>query len=56
MEVELGNGSLRLVKLQPRFSIHVETPCEHMKAVTKGSEYVHWTLHEVGCEINLPSH
>ncbi|XP_017066296.1 probable G-protein coupled receptor Mth-like 8 [Drosophila eugracilis] len=48
MEVELRNGSLRDVELQPLFSIHVETPCDHMKTVTKGSEFVHWTLHENG--------
>jgi len=54
MEVELNNGSLREVELLPRFSVHVETPCEHMKAVTKGSEYVHWTLHEVRSEVAFP--
>ncbi|KAH8297639.1 hypothetical protein KR054_004662 [Drosophila jambulina] len=48
MEVELNNGSRRDIELRSRFSIHVGTPCEHMKAVTKGSEYVHWTLHENG--------
>ncbi|KAH8347105.1 hypothetical protein KR059_005315 [Drosophila kikkawai] len=48
MEVELNNGSLSDIELRSRFSIHVGTPCEHMKAVTKGSEYVHWTLHENG--------
>lgn len=48
MEVELNNGSLRNIELKSRFSIHLGTPCEHMKAATKGAEYVHWTLHEVG--------
>ncbi|XP_020808721.1 probable G-protein coupled receptor Mth-like 8 [Drosophila serrata] len=49
MEVELNNGSLRNIELRSRFSIYVGTPCELMKAVTKGSEeYVHWTLHENG--------
>lgn len=48
MEVELLNGSLRRLELGPAFSIHIDTPCKHMKPVTKGAEYVHWTLHEVG--------
>ncbi|KAH8345646.1 hypothetical protein KR067_000367 [Drosophila pandora] len=48
MEVELLNGSLRRLELGPAFSIHIDTPCKHMKPVTKGAEYVHWTLHENG--------
>ncbi|XP_017057714.1 LOW QUALITY PROTEIN: probable G-protein coupled receptor Mth-like 8 [Drosophila ficusphila] len=48
MAVELSNGSLSDMELQPHFSVHVDTPCDHMKAVTKGSEFVHWTLHENG--------
>ncbi|KAH8379937.1 hypothetical protein KR009_008101 [Drosophila setifemur] len=48
MEVEFLNGSLKEMELRSGFSIHVDTPCEHMKAVTKGLEYVHWTLHENG--------
>ncbi|EDW33020.1 GL16145 [Drosophila persimilis] len=45
-EVQMLNGSLQELELRSRFSIYVDTPCGHMKPVTKGSEYVHWTLHE----------
>ncbi|KAH8274992.1 hypothetical protein KR018_008392 [Drosophila ironensis] len=48
MEVQLHNGTLQRMELSARFTVHVDTPCEHMRAVTKGSEYVHWTLHENG--------
>ncbi|XP_026847314.1 probable G-protein coupled receptor Mth-like 8 [Drosophila persimilis] len=47
-EVQMLNGSLQELELRSRFSIYVDTPCGHMKPVTKGSEYVHWTLHENG--------
>lgn len=47
MTVELHNGSRLNLELCTRFSVHVETPCDHMRALTKDSVYLNWTLHEV---------
>ncbi|EDW68794.1 probable G-protein coupled receptor Mth-like 8 [Drosophila virilis] len=48
MTVELHNGSRLSIELRARFSVHVETPCDHMRALTKDSVYLNWTLHENG--------
>ncbi|XP_068142344.1 probable G-protein coupled receptor Mth-like 8 [Drosophila tropicalis] len=48
MDIEFNNGSLRHIELRSLYSIHVETPCKHMKALRKNMDYVHWTLHENG--------
>ncbi|XP_030375542.1 probable G-protein coupled receptor Mth-like 8 [Scaptodrosophila lebanonensis] len=48
LQVELLNGTLVQVETEEQFSVHVGTPCNHMRAITKGAEYVHWTLHENG--------
>ncbi|KAH8302402.1 hypothetical protein KR044_005930 [Drosophila immigrans] len=48
MAMQLHNGTQLHQELASRFSVHVELPCEHMLAVTRDSEYLHWTLHENG--------
>ncbi|XP_060654203.1 probable G-protein coupled receptor Mth-like 8 [Drosophila nasuta] len=48
MTVQLQNGTQLHQELGTWFSVHVESPCDHMRAVTKDSEYLHWTLHENG--------
>lgn len=47
MPVALHNGTQLELELATHFSVHVETPCDHMRAVTKDGSYLSWTLHEV---------
>lgn len=48
MSVELHNGTQLELELATHFSVHVETPCDHMRAVAKDGSHLPWTLHEVG--------
>lgn len=48
MEVAFNNGTQGELELATHFTVHIETPCDHMRAVTKDGEYLPWLLHEVG--------
>ncbi|KAM8709458.1 hypothetical protein ACLKA7_016289 [Drosophila subpalustris] len=52
MAMELHNGTQLQQELRSWFSVHVELPCDHMRAVTRDSDYLHWTLHENGSIIH----
>lgn len=47
MDIELHNGTQSNIELRSLFSVYEETPCDHMKAYTKDTTYLNWTLHEV---------
>lgn len=47
MAVALNNGTQVELELATHFTVHIETPCDHMRAVTNDGEYLPWLLHEV---------
>ncbi|EDV95977.1 probable G-protein coupled receptor Mth-like 8 [Drosophila grimshawi] len=52
MTVGLRNGTQLQMEIASRFSVHVETPCDNMRAVIKDGDYFNWTLYEDGSIIH----